>query len=374
MKTLSLFVKATLLILISTLFATSQSMKCQAKTEPLQIGIIGLTHSHVHGLLGRPDKGDIKIVGIVEPDRELAKRYAQQYGYSMDIVYNTMAELLASSKPEAVTAFGSTYEHLKVVETFAPLGIHVMVEKPLAVNMQHAIKMSALAKKHNIHLLTNYETTWYATNHKAYEMVQKGEIGDLRRVVVNDGHEGPAEIGVNKEFLNWLTDPVENGGGALMDFGCYGANLITWLTKGEKPLSVMAMTQTNKPEIYPRVDDEATIVLQYPNMQCVIQASWNWPFSRKDMEVYGQTGYVISENRNDLRFRLSPENEETTVRLEERPAPLNDPFAFLAAVVNGRITLSPYDLSSLENNMTVTAILDAARESVKTGKIIKIEH
>lgn len=374
MKTLSLFFKATLLILISTLFATSHSMKGQVKTEPLQIGIIGLTHSHVHGILGRPDKGDIKIVGIVEPDRGLAKRYAQQYGYSMDMVYNTMAELLVAIKPEAVTAFGSTYEHLKVVETFAPLGIHVMVEKPLAVNMQHANKMSALAKKHHIHLLTNYETTWYATNHRVYEMVQDGEIGDLRRVVVNDGHEGPAEIGVNSEFLDWLTDPVENGGGALMDFGCYGANLITWLTKGEEPVSVMAMTQTNKPEMYPKVDDEATIVLQYPTMQCVIQASWNWPFSRKDMEVYGQTGYVISENSNDMRFRLNTKNNELKEKLEDRPAPFNDPFAFLAAVVRGKITVSPHDLSSLENNITVTKILDAARESVRTGKIIKTEE
>src|SRR5690606_40596134 len=105
------------------------------------------------------------------------------------------------------TAFGTIYEHLNVVKVCAPKGIHVMVEKPLAVSLDHARKMEALAKKYNIHLLTNYETTWYASNHKARELLNEGAIGDIRKVVVRDGHKGPKQIGVNNEFLNWLTDP-----------------------------------------------------------------------------------------------------------------------------------------------------------------------
>jgi hypothetical protein len=51
------------------------------------------------------------------------------------------------------------------------------------------------------------------------------------------------------------------------------------------PLTVTAVTQQIKPEIYPRVDDEATIILTYLHAQGILQASWNWPFDRKDMEV-----------------------------------------------------------------------------------------
>ena len=91
---------------------------------------------------------------------------------------------------------------------------------------------------------------------------------------------------MNKKFLQWLTDPKFNGGGAITGFGCSGANLVTWLAGGEKPISVTAITQQFKPDIYPLVDDEATILLEYANMQGVIQASWNWPFNRKDMEIY----------------------------------------------------------------------------------------
>lgn len=358
------------LITFSMLLINSQVVRCQK--EPLKVGVIGLTHTHVHWILGRPNRGDIKIVGIVEPNRDLAKRYAEQHGFPMDIVFSTMGEMISEVKPEAVTAFGSIYEHLAVVETFAPLGIHVMVEKPLAVNLEHANKMKVLADKHNIHLLTNYETSWYATNHKTYEMVNNGDIGDLRKIVVHDGHKGPVEIGVNQEFLDWLTDPVANGGGAIIDFGCYGTNLITWLKNGERPTSVTAITQTFKPDIYPKVDDEATIILQYPNMQGIIQASWNWPIARKDMEVYGQSGYIYSDNRSEMRFRLSEKDTEQKVKLEERKAPYDDPFALFAAVIRNEITLSEYDLSSLENNMIVIEILEAAKISSQTGRVVKL--
>ncbi len=362
-----------LYILLSFLFLIIPVAGSQAQDAPLRVGVVGLTHTHVHWILGRPDRGDIKIVGIVEPNRDLAQRYAKQHGFSMDLVYNTMEEMLAATKPEAVTGFGTIYEHLQVVEACAPRGIHVMVEKPLAVSLDHARKMKALAKKHNIHLLTNYETTWYATNHRAYDMVQEGTIGDLRKVVVRDGHQGPQEIGVNQEFLSWLTDPVANGGGALTDFGCYGANLITWLKKGERPTAVTAITQTIKPEVYPKVDDEATILLQYPKMQGIIEASWNWPIARKDMEVYGQHGYIYSDNRADLRYRLNEKDREHTLKLEERAAPYDDPFALLAAVVRNKITLPPYALSSLENNMVVMEILEAAKESARTGRTVKLK-
>lgn len=357
-----------LFLLIITFSGYSQ------KNHPLRVAVIGLTHTHVHWILGS-QRGDVEIVGIVESNTALAKRYAEEHGFSMDLVFDTMDDMLKKVKPEAVTAFGTIYEHLEVVEKFAPLGIHVMVEKPLAVSLDHAQKMQALAKKHNIQLLTNYETTWYATNHKAYEMILgENAIGAIRKIVVHDGHEGPKEIGVNIEFLEWLTDPVQNGGGAITDFGCYGANLVTWLMKGERPLSVTAFTQQIKPDIYPKVDDDATIIVQYPKTQAIIQASWNWPFSRKDMEVYGKTGYILADNRSEMRVRLQGEETARLVTLEERLVPYDDPFAYLAAVIRGEITMQQYDLSTLENNMLVVEILEAAKQSAKTGKTVFLKH
>lgn len=360
--------------LLITIFCLLSGIQISEAQSPVKIAVVGLTHSHVHWILGREDRGDIEIVGIVEPNEALARRFTARHGISMDLVYSDMESLFQEVSPEAVTAFGSIYEHLEVVQACAPRGIHVMVEKPLAVSMEHALEMQALAKKHGIHLLTNYETTWYASNHEVKKQVlNDSPIGPLRRVVINDGHEGPMEIGVNQEFLDWLTDPVQNGGGAVIDFGCYGANLMTWLMNGEKPISVTAELKQIKPDIYPEVDDEATILLDYPETQGVIQASWNWPFSRKDMEVYGKTGYYIAKNNTQLISRTAGEGSETVQTLPGRKYPFNDPFSYLAAVVRGTVEVKATDLSSLENNMVVVEILDAARESAEKGRRVYLK-
>lgn len=336
---------------------------------PVRVGVAGLTHAHVHGILGRAKRGDIEIVGIAEPNRALAERFAKQYGFSMTLVYNSLDEMLKKTKPEAVTAFGSIYEHLAVVQACAPRGVHVMVEKPLAVSVDHARQMAALAAQHRIHLLTNYETTWYGSNRRAYQLVdQEKAIGDVRKVVVHDGHQGPQEINVNKEFLDWLTDPVQNGGGALVDFGCYGADLLTWLMHGARPVSVTAVTRQLKPDVYPKVDDDATILVNYPKAEGVIQASWNWPYARKDMEVYGQTGSVFALDPSHLRVRLSEKQPAQDQTAPAPPAPYDEPFAYLAAVVRGT---APEDvLSALPTNLIVVEILEAAKQSAKEGKTV----
>ena len=145
-----------------------------------------------------------------------------------------------------------------------------MMEKPLAVSLKDALAIAQAARAGKIQVLVNYETSWYRSNHAAYDLVHEGALGDVRKVVIHDGHSGPKEIGVEPEFLAWLTDPQLNGGGALFDFGCYGADLMTYLMNGQRPQTVTAVTQQIKPEIYSRVDDEATIILTYPKAQAII--------------------------------------------------------------------------------------------------------
>jgi predicted dehydrogenase len=306
----------------------------------------------------------------------LATRYAKTYNFNPNLIYDDLGKMLDLIKPEAVVAFGSIFEHMAVVEACAPRGIHVMVEKPLATNVEHAKRMEELAKKYHIYLLTDYETSWYPTTAKSFQLVNdSNSIGSIKKVVIHDGHQGPKEIGVNKEFFDWLTDPVQNGGGALIDFGCYGANLMTYLMKGQVPVSVTAVTRHFKPDIYPKVDDEATIIVSYPTAQCIIQASWNWPFGRKDMEIYGETGYIITVNNNTMRFRNGKMDSELTRQVTSKDIEVYvDPFSYFADVIKGKIKMTNSDLYSLENNVSVVKILDAARESAKTGKTVLLNN
>ena len=248
-----------------------------------------------------------------------------------------------------------------------------MVEKPLAIDSADAREMARLARKHNIHLLTNYETTWYSTTQEILKIEAQEILGQTRKIVIHDGHKGPAEINVPPEFWNWLSDPQLNGGGAIMDFGCYGANIMTAMMDNKPPVSVTAVTQTIKPDIYKNVDDEATIILEYPSAQGIIQASWNWPISRKDVELYGRTGAVRSVDQKKMFVQVSQKEQLKEVILPEPEMPMNDPYVYFAAVIRGEVDPAG-QLSSLENALVTMQILDAARESARTGCAVKLSN
>lgn len=337
-----------------------------ANGQLLRVGVAGLSHDHAHGIMQQYKKGEVILLGIAEPDVQLVERYKKRYNVPDSLFFKNVASMLDHIKPDAVLAYNAISEHLEVVEACAPKGISVMVEKPLATSVKQAERIRDLARKYNIHVLTNYETTWYASNQQLYEKVKKeNSIGDIRKMVVHDGHNGPKEIGCSKEFLAWLTDPEKNGGGALTDFGCYGANLMTWLMDGKVPIAVTAITRHIKPDLYPKVDDEATILLEYANATGIIEASWNWPFGIKDLEVFGLTGYLHALNGNTLQERKKDTYDNVMIKL---PAFQNN-LTYLAAVLSG--TIQPgNDLSSLNNNLVVVKILEGANRSAKEGKRI----
>jgi predicted dehydrogenase len=342
-----------------------------AAHAPLRVGIVGLVHGHVHGFLDHSRHSpEIEIVGIAESDRQLLPQAASRYDFDQDMLFTDLEAMIEKAHPQAVLAYTNTFDHRRVVEICARHGVHVMMEKPLAVSLEDARAIEKAAHSGKIHVLVNYETSWYASNHAAYDLVRSGALGEIRKVVVHDGHSGPKEIGVEPEFLAWLTDPKLNGAGALFDFGCYGADLMTWLMDGQRPVAVTAVTQQIKPQIYSKVDDEATIILTYPRAQAIIQASWNWPFDRKDMEVYGKTGYVITVKRDDIRVRREGEDREAQTTAKPVPSPYDNSLSYLRAVIlDGAKEDS---LSSLETNVTVTEILDAARRSASTGTTVRL--
>ena len=356
------YTRSGLIFLWSLFTFTANSQKV------LTVGVVGLSHDHIHWLLYQYKQNRINIAGIAEYDTALINRYKKSYQLPDSIFYPDINVMLTKIHPDAVLAYNPISEHLSVVEACAPKGIAVMVEKPLATTYAQATRMASIAEKYHIQLLTNYETTWYGTSQYIYELVNnKNFIGSVGKMVVHDGHIGPKEKGCSPDFLRWLTDSVKNGGGAVMDFGCYGANLMTWLMGGKAPIAVTAIIRHIKPEVYPQVDDDATIVLEYIGATGIIEASWNWPYSIKDWEVFGKTGYLHALNNEDLYERT-----RDTIRTLKAPEPdFSDDLTYLSAVLHGKINPGN-DLSSLPNNLIVMKILDAARRSAKEGKRIAL--
>jgi predicted dehydrogenase len=344
----------------------------QDAKPPVRFAMIGLVHDHAMGFLPRlAGRTDVQLVGIVETNQDLIERYSKRFNLPPEIFYASMDDLFTHTNPQAVATFTDTYDHEGVVEACAAHGVDVMMEKPLATNMKQARAIEAAAKKSGIQVIVNYETSWYPANQAAYVMIHdQHKIGDIHRIVVRDGHRGPKEIGCSTNFLAWLTDPVLNGGGAINDFGCYGADLATWFFDGQKPESVFAVAPHIKPDVYPKVEDDATIVLKYPKAEVVLEPSWNWPMDIKDMEIFGQTGQVKIPQSDELLVRTRQEPKEVQTTVPPVTGPYADPVSYFAAVV--RKDIVPTGLASLDVNMIVVEILDAAHKSANTGKEIKL--
>ncbi len=320
-----------------------------AQETKFRVAIMGTEHGHVNGFLNAAKKRtDVEVVGPI-PFEDRAK--------------------LKGEKVEAVACFTSTDRHLEVARVCATLKLPMMMEKPLATTNEDAREMAKLSASAGIPIFVNYETTWYKSHAEVWRFFKEEKAaGRIRKMVAMDGHQGPKEIGVGPEFLGWLTDPVRNGAGALFDFGCYGANLMTWMMDNQKPLRVVASVKRNKPEIYARVDDEATVLVEYEGAQGIIQGSWNWPFSRKDFEVYGEKAYALAYGGNSVRRRKAGDKVEETITPSDLKPDEADSISYLKAVARGK--MKPGGLSSMENNLIATEILVAARESARTGKVV----
>ena len=360
--------------LIAMLAMSAMPAQAQVSaTAPIRVAIVGLVHGHIQGFLGALQTNpNATLVGIVEPDTALAQRYAAKYKLDSKLFYTDLERMLTQQHPDAVLVYTTILDHRKVIVAAAQHGISSMVEKPLSTTMEDALAIRAAAHEHHVQVLTNYETTWYASNAEALHEAEDGKLGEVRKVVVHDGHEGPKEIGVGPEWLPWLTDPAQNGAGALFDFGCYGADLMTVMMHGAAPLSVTASGQTDKPDIYTKVEDDATAILRYPHTQAVLMPSWTWSFARKDMEVYGVNGTATTVAADHLRVRYRGEKAESEITAPPLPQNRKDSLDYLAAVLRGQIKPDG-DLSALDTNMVVMQILTAARESIQTGRTVEIK-
>jgi predicted dehydrogenase len=357
---------------VTILFLTMFRSWCQTLPSPVPVAIVGLAHGEVgHFVSALRNCPDASLVGILETNEAFMAQFQQEFNLDNALFYTNFKEMCRRAHPRAVAVFARTIDHRQVVEECAASGIDVLLEKPLAVNLSEARGIAIAAKHGNIEVIVDYDTTWYPANQSAFDLAHNRVIGPVRKLVVRSGHRGPKENGCSPAVLEWLTDPAQSGGGALVDFGCYGADLVTWFMDGQRPRAVMALTQQIKPTVYPKVEDEASILIEYPEAQAIIQASWNWPCEMHDLEVFGRDGYVFATQKNVLRVRKAG-SEENEIKLEPPPAgqSLPDEISYLVAVARRQI--KPIGLASLDLNLTVTEILDAAKESARTGRRVDL--
>lgn len=191
------------------LFALVAVAAASASAEPLRVAIAGLNHGHVTGFLREAQKrtSEVSIVAVWDPDAALLAKYARSHHFAEGQLFTDLNRMLDSVKPQAVATFTDTFAHAGVVEACAPRLIPVMMEKPLAVDLAQARAMAKASALHHTPVFVNYETTWYRSHGEIWTLAhERKALGEIRKMVAMDGHEGPKEIHVQPEFLDWLGD------------------------------------------------------------------------------------------------------------------------------------------------------------------------
>ncbi len=346
-----------------------------AMAQQYKIAIIGLVHAHYGSHLPRILKSsDVKLVGIAETIPDLVAE-AKQMGATNVPFFGDYRQMLEQTKPDIVWAFVENNRHLEIAKECAPRKINLMYEKPLALNHKDALAIAALAKKYDIQVLCNYQMAWWPANTEAKKQVDSGVIGKPWRLRGTVGHGGPGSSGASKHFFDWLTDPVKNGGGALVDFGCYNALWSLWYMG--RPESVYAEVIHLRPERFPKVEDSATLVLRYPKGINIFEASWDLPRSFQDLEVFGSStapdgtlvrgSIYMTQQKVELRKAAG---QATEVPLTRLPSDQADPIALMVSACRSHKPIE--GITALEINVGVMEIIDAAKESIRTGRAVKL--
>jgi predicted dehydrogenase len=331
-----------------------------------KIAVVGLVHSHVWGHLDRMIKGNpAKLVGIAETNPELIAE-AKKSGAPDSIIHSDFRKMLDETKPDIVWAFVPNNKHLEIVQACAPRGIHVIFEKPLASTYKDALTIRDLARKHNIYVMTNYQMAWWAANYTAKAQADSKAVGPVWRLRGVVGHGGPGSAGTrNKYFFEWLTDPVGNGAGALMDFGCYNALWSLWYMG--TPERVFAHVNHLRPDTFPKVEDNATLILSYKNGVGLFEGSWDLPRSYQDLEIFGNSGSLYMRNG---QVELRKGRESQSVSIEPLPPERSEPISYMLHCI--REKKAPEGLVALDINVGVNEIIEAAKQSAKTGKSVSL--
>jgi predicted dehydrogenase len=341
------------------------AMTAAAQT-PYKMAVVGLVHAHVWGHLNDMLKGkEVTLVGVAEPNPEL-RAEAKKAGVPDNLLFTDYKKMLDDTKPDLIWSFVENNRHLEIVEFAAPRKINVIFEKPLAATYKDALRIEAIANKAGIKVMCNYQMAWWSANYTAKKVADSGSLGQVYRLHGVVGHGGPSNEGIrNSAFFSWLTDPVQNGAGALMDFGCYNALWSLWYLG--RPETVYAHVNHLRPAIFPKVEDNADLMLTYKNGVGMFEGSWDLPRSYQDLEVFGLKGSVYMKNGSVER---QEGREKKTIEITPLAPEDAEPIAYMVSRMRQNKPIE--GMTSLDMNVQVVEIIEAAKESIRTGKAVPL--
>lgn len=338
-------------------------------SDTLKIGVLGLSHDHIWGEAEAVVACDeIELVAAADPIDALTGRFTETYGCP---VYESVDALLDNEVLDAVYVYGSNFDGAAYAIQAIERDLHVMIEKPLAANLEDADRMVALAQERGVKLVVNWPIAWWPPLQTALQMAFEGELGDIRGVTYRAAHCGPEELGCSEYFCDWLFDAELNGGGAMMDYCCYGAVLAAALMG--MPDSVTGIAG-GKVKDFLSVEDSGMITMKYPRGIAMATASWTQigNLTSYQTAIYGSEGTLLVEPYGDgkLYWATKDNPDGSKVKVPKPEGWLRDSARHFAEVVKRGV--EPHLLCRPCFARDAQEILEAGMRSAKSGQSVSL--
>jgi len=178
--------------------------------------------------------------------------------------------------------------HYAVCIKAANAGKHVILEKPMALNIEQADEMIAACKENNRLLCYAEELCFAPKYERVRNLVDGGAVGEIYMLKQSEKHSGP--------HSKWFYEPECSGGGVLMDMGCHALAWFLWMNKGAAPVSVTAKLQRVLHKST-AAEDNTVVIVEFDNgVIGVAEDSWARHGGMDDrIEVYGTQGVSYAD-------------------------------------------------------------------------------
>jgi len=364
-----------------------------------RVGLIGFAHMHMNHLANLfHEHPQVELAACADTVADRAELREGPYTrawnvkYAMEKLgvgkaYGDYRELLAKERVEIVICCSENAKHAEVTEACAGAGAQVLVEKPMASSLGHALRMVRAAEHAGTKVLVNWPTTWDPAVRLAKKLIDDGVIGRIIQVKWRAGHTGPlgpgekhpgvplgAEALKSNELAATWWHHDSTGGGAMLDYCCYGCMLARWFI-GEPAVAAVGM-RANLNSQWSDSDDNGAMIVRFPAAMALMEASW----TQLDYGVpggpivYGQTGVLVMETRNEKHVIRIERGRGKTEVLEAEALPAGRDQVSSEMIHSLETGEAVHPTLDVKFNLDAMAILDAGWRASNSGKMEMVDN
>ena len=258
-----------------------------ARRDTVGVGLVGsqfITTIHAQALRSVPQA---KVHAVMSPTSGHARDFASKHGIAHH--FQDLDAMLAMDEIDMVVVGAPNFAHCEITVRAAKAGKHVVVEKPLCLNLPDADRMIAACDEAGVKLMYAEELCFTPKYVRLKQLLDDGVLGRPVLFKQSEKHDGP--------HAAHFWDVDRSGGGVTMDMGCHAIQFFRWLNAGNPVKSVYAQMNTSVHAARTRGEDNAIIILEFENgVVALAEESWTKPGGMDDRaEVHGSEGVAYAD-------------------------------------------------------------------------------